>query len=262
MPETFDANGERLAFRRAGTGPAVLLLHSLGLHSQLWASTFAALADRFTLVAMDCRGHGASTNHGGFTVKAVADDARALMDHLGHTRFHVAGMSMGGLMAAQLAAEAPEKVTRLVLAGSYATVGPAGPPRIAATRATLATTSMADFGRAYAADTILPASGEAARTLVAEAIAGMSAHDYLNTIESILTEDVSPLLPAIAAPTLVLTGSADRRAPPEKGRGLAQAIPNALFEELPDAGHLAVLDVPEAFNARLRSFLEQAGTGA
>lgn len=261
MLEFLDINGERIAFRRAGQGPAVLLIHSLGLDCGLWTRTLEALSDRFAVVALDCRGHGASSNRGGFTVEAVASDARTLMETLGHARFHVVGMSMGGLMAARVAAKAPSSVLCLVLCSAYVSVGAAGPPRIAATRAELANTSMADFGRAYADDTILPTSDAAARRFVAHAIAKMTAGDYLDTIEAILTADITSLLPAIAAPTLVLTGSADRRAPPEKGRELAHAVRNARFEELQGAGHLAVLDAPDIFNSHLRGFLTQGRLG-
>ncbi|MBB6306046.1 alpha/beta fold hydrolase [Xanthobacter tagetidis] len=256
--EFLEANGERIAFRRAGAGPAVLLIHSLGTHGGLWAGTLTALADRFSLVAMDCRGHGGSTNRTGFSVEAVAQDARALMEHLGYERFHVAGISMGGLMAVRLAASAPDRVASLVLAGAYAGVGAAGPPRLAATRALLADTSMGAFGAAYAADTLLPASPEVARALVAEAIAGMSADDYLDTLAAILTADVSALLPSIAAPALVLTGQEDRRAPVEAGRRLSEDLPQGSFEVMPGAGHLALLDQPASFNRRLLDFFTQA----
>lgn len=255
MREFLDINGERIAFRRAGQGPAVLLIHSLGLDGGLWASTLEALSDRFTLVAMDCRGHGASSNRGGFTVAAVANDARTLMEALGHARFHVVGMSMGGLMAVHLAALTPASVLSLVLAGAYGSVGDGAPARIATTRARLATCSMADFGRSYADDTLLPAAGAAARDRVADTIGAMTARDYIDTIESILTDDVTPLLAHITAPTLVLTGSSDFRAPIAKGQALAQGISGARFEIMPEAGHLAVLDVPDAFNTRVARFL-------
>ncbi|MEP9349455.1 alpha/beta fold hydrolase [Xanthobacter sp. KR7-225] len=257
--ECVEVNGERIAFRRTGEGPAVLLIHSLGTHSGLWASTFAALLGQFSLVAMDCRGHGGSTNRGGFSVAAVAQDGRALMDQLGHERFHVVGISMGGLMAVTLAAAVPDRVASLFLTGAYAGVGAAGPPRLAATRALLAGTAMAAFGAAYAADTVLPDSPEAARALVANAIAGMSAADYLDTLEAILTADVSALLPTLDVPALVLTGQEDRRAPEEVGRRLSACLPQGAFEVMPGAGHLAVLDRPAAFNQRLVDFLTQAG---
>ncbi|HEV7323967.1 MAG TPA: alpha/beta fold hydrolase [Bosea sp. (in: a-proteobacteria)] len=252
MP-ALELNGETISFERAGAGTPVLLLHSLGTHAGLWASTLAALSDRFDLVAMDCRGHGGSSNRTGFSVEAIARDGLALMAALGHQRFHVAGCSMGGLFAVALHALAPLRCLSLTLAGAYATVGAAGPPRIATTRETLATMPMAEFGRRYADDTVISADS-GARKLVAHAIAAMTCGDYLQTLEAILTADVSPLLAQIAVPTLVLVGTADMRAPPVVVRSLAGSIAGAVFREIEGAGHL-MLDEAVAFDQQLRAFL-------
>lgn len=247
-------NGETISFERAGAGTPVLLLHSLGTHAGLWASTVAALSDRFELVAMDCRGHGGSSNRTGFSVEAVARDGLTLMAALGHERFHVVGCSMGGLFAVMLHALAPVRCLSLTLTGAYATVGAAGPPRIAATRETLATMPMAEFGRRYANDTVISAD-IGARALVAKAIAAMTRENYLQTLEAILTADVSPLLAGIAVPTLVLVGTEDLRAPPAVARGLADAISRSVLRDIQGAGHLAMLDEPEAFVRQLERFL-------
>lgn len=249
-----ELNGERIAFERAGAGSPVLLLHSLGTHAGLWAATMAGLSDRFELVAMDCRGHGGSSNRTGFSVAAIARDGLALMAALGHQRFHVVGCSMGGLFAVTLQNLAPDRVLTLTLAGAYATVGAAGPPRIAATRELLTTISMAEFGERYAADTVVTPEPEQ-RRLVANAIAAMSRDDYIATLDAVLTADISPLLPAIRVPTLVLVGSEDRRAPPEIARRLADAVPQARYRQIDGAGHLAMLDAPEEFVRNLGSFL-------
>lgn len=247
-------NGETISFELAGAGTPVLLLHSLGTHAGLWASTVAALSDRFELVAMDCRGHGGSSNRMGFSVEAVARDGLTLMAALGHERFHVVGCSMGGLFAVMLHALAPVRCLSLTLTGAYATVGAAGPPRIAATRETLATMPMAEFGRRYANDTVISAD-IGARALVAKAIAAMTRENYLQTLEAILTADVSPLLAGIAVPTLVLVGTEDLRAPPAVARGLADAISRSVLRDIQGAGHLAMLDEPEAFVRQLERFL-------
>lgn len=253
MP-VLELNGETISFERAGAGAPVLLLHSLGTHAGLWASTLAALSDRFKLVAMNCRGHGGSSNRTGFSVESIARDGLALMAALGHERFHVIGCSMGGLFAVTLHALAPLRCLSLTLTGAYATVGAAGPPRIAATRETLATMPMVEFGRRYADDTVISAD-IGARELVANAIGGMTRENYLLTLEVILTADISPLLAGIAVPTLVLVGTEDLRAPPAVARGLAEAISRSVLREIQGAGHLAMLDEPEAFIQTLGRFL-------
>ena len=250
-------NGETISFESTGVGTPVLLLHSLGTHAGLWASTVAALSDRFELVAMDCRGHGGSSNHAGFSVEAIAGDGLALMSALGHERFHVVGCSMGGLFAVTLNAMEPARCLSLTLAGAYATVGAAGPLRIAATRETLGTMPMAEFGRRYADDTVISAD-IGTRALVADSIAAMTRENYLQTLEAILTADVSASLTDVAVPTLVLVGTEDRRAPLAVARGLADVIPGAVLCELQGAGHLAMLDEPAAFVRELERFLPKA----
>lgn len=253
MP-TLELNGETIAFERVGVGPPVLLLHSLGTHGALWNSTVAALSDRFELVTMDCRGHGGSSNRGGFSIEVIARDGLALMSALAHERFHLVGSSMGGLFAVTIQTLAPNRCLSLSLVGSYATVGAAGPPRIAATREMLASISMAEFGRRYAADTVLAEDSENAR-LVENAIAAMTVNDYMQTLEAILTADVSPLFGRINVPTLILVGSMDHRAPPTIARTLADSIHGAQYKELTDAGHLPMLDQPELFDQCLGKFL-------
>ncbi|HBC08526.1 MAG TPA: hypothetical protein DC046_13235, partial [Rhodospirillaceae bacterium] len=96
MP-TISVNGETLHYRQAGSGPTLLMLHSLGTNGYLWEGQIAALQDRFTCVALDARGHGRSSNRGGVTMQAVAEDAHALLTELGLLPAHIMGISMGGL---------------------------------------------------------------------------------------------------------------------------------------------------------------------
>lgn len=260
MP-ALELNGETISFERAGAGPPVLLLHSLGTHAGLWRSTLAALPDAFALVAMDARGHGGSSNRTGFSVEAIALDGLALMTALGHEQFHVVGCSMGGLFAVTLHALAPLRCLSLTLAGAYATVGAAGPSRIAATREILASMPMTEFGRRYADDTVISAD-IGARALVADSIAAMTPENYLQTLEAILTADVTALLSGIAIPTRVIVGSEDRRASPQIARRLADGITGASYRQIDGAGHLAMLDAPAAFDQELRSFLLGSSTSA
>ncbi|CAM5612430.1 aminoacrylate hydrolase [Aquamicrobium terrae] len=247
-------NGEMISFESVGLGPPVLLLHSLGTSAALWNSTLAALSGRFTLVAMDARGHGESSNRAGFSVEAIALDGLALMAALGHERFHVVGSSMGGLFAVVMQNLAADRIASLTLAGAYPGIGAAGPPRIAATRELLAAIPMAEFGRRYADDTVVNPDCTA-RGLVAASIAAISPRNYLQTLEAILIADISPFLSGIAIPTLVVVGSEDRRAPPQVARQLAGAIPGAIYREIEGAGHLVMLDEPAAFDRELCAFL-------
>ena len=251
-----EVNGERLFCVSEGSGPAIMLVHSLGSSVHMWRKLTNDLRDEYTVVAFDCRGHGLSSNHGGFTVGAVADDLRGVANELGLDTFHLLGISMGGLAATTYYCRYPASVRSLILADSYAHMGSGAEERIATTRETLERTSMADFGEWYAADTLLPNTPVEVRRELAEAIGRMVPENYLDTLSSILTEDVNPLLDEVRVPALVLVGEEDRRAPVPFSKHLADSIPGAQLRSIPAAGHLSNLDQPRAFSGTLKSFLK------
>lgn len=259
IPEHLTIRGERIAFRRAGSGPPVLLIHSLGTSSALWHSTLAALATTCTAVAMDCRGHGASTNHGGFTLTSTAQDGLDLMTALGFERFSYVGISMGGLIGVTLNSFAPQRLRAMVLADSYASVGFAGPARLEATRTALAVTPMADFARTYVAQTLRSATAAEIHAETTNLIASVSTDTYLQTLEAILLADVSALLTLVKCPTLVMVGDEDLRTPASMSKVLVDSIDGAVLSIVPAAGHLAVLDNPGVFDATLVRFLASTG---
>lgn len=260
VPKHLTIRGERIAFLLVGRGLPVLLIHSLGTSSALWHSTLAASAPTRTAVARDCRGHGASTNHGGFSLTAVAQDALNLMTALGFERFAYVGISMGGLIGVTLNSLAPQRVRAIVLADSYASVGAAGPARLEATRTALAVTPMADFARTYVAQTLRNATAPEVHTEITSIIASVTMDTYLQAVEAILPADVSALLPLVKCPTLVMVGDEDQRTPASMSQVLVDGIDGAKLIVVPAAGHLAVLDNPGVFDSTLVRFLEAVGT--
>ncbi len=256
MPQ-LTVNGENIHYREAGAGVPVILVHSLGTSLRLWDSTIAALSPNFKVIAIDCRGHGESTNRGGFSVDAIVDDVFAVASALSLPSFHYVGISMGGLFGVATCAKAPKRLLSLTLADSYATVGPAGPPRVASTRETLKTVPMRDFAAGYVRDTLMPATPKLVHDATVDAIASVRPGNYLQTLEAILTADVTPLLREVRAPTLVIVGENDQRTPVAVSEKLAAAIPGAQLVVVKSAGHLSVLDQPEDFNGSLGRFLMQ-----
>lgn len=251
-------NGEDIAYRDEGVGVPVIMVHSLGTSLHIWDSTFADLKKHLRVIAFDCRGHGDSTNRGGFSVEAIADDVLALAAALRLKEFHYVGISMGGLIGVTAVSKAPDRILSLTLADSYATVGAAGPPRLAATRETLAKTPMRAFAADYVRDTIMPETPKAISDRTIDVIAGMTAENYMQTLEAILTADVTPLLKMIAVETLVIVGEKDHRTPVAVSEFLAKSIGRSRLVIVPQAGHLAVLDQPAIFNEHLLEFLKSA----
>lgn len=113
-------HGHRLAVHVSGEGPVLLLIHGMAGSSRTWNRVVPTLAQRFTVVAPDLIGHGASgkPRRGEYSLAAHANILRDLLDFLGHQRATFIGQSLGGGLAMQLAYQFPERCERLVLVGS------------------------------------------------------------------------------------------------------------------------------------------------
>jgi len=247
----------------ADDAPALLMSNSLGTDFGMWAPQVPLLATQFRLIRYDTRGHGKSTVPAGpYTLDQLGRDALALLDHLGVARAHVCGLSMGGLTALWLAANAPERVGRMVLANTGAKIGNAEfwNGRIDAIRrqTTADGGGLPDAIVAAVVDRwftarfqrLVPQQVEPIRQmLLATASAG-----YIANCEAIRDADLRDRLPTIAAPTLVIAGTHDPSTPPQLGRDIAATIPGASCVEL-DAAHLSNLEQAGAFNAATLRFL-------
>lgn len=112
-------HGYRRAFRIAGSGPAVLLIHGIGDNSTTWTTVQSALAQRFTVIAPDLLGHGKSDKpRADYSVAAYANGMRDLLSVLDIERVTVVGHSLGGGVAMQFAYQFPQLVDRLILVGA------------------------------------------------------------------------------------------------------------------------------------------------
>jgi len=113
-----EVNGQQIAYVTGGAGPPVLLLHGFPQTHVMWHAVAPLLAERFTVVAADLRGYGASSTPEGtapYSFRHMAADQRALMAHLGFARFHLVGHDRGGRTAHRLALDAPDAVQSLTV---------------------------------------------------------------------------------------------------------------------------------------------------
>ena len=118
-PRTISVDGDRIAYRVAGKGPVLLLVHGLAGSSLTWRHVMPALAKRFTVLAPDLLGQGQSDKpRAEYSLGAHANTLRDLMDTLGYKRATVIGQSLGGGVAMQFAYQFPERCERLVLVDS------------------------------------------------------------------------------------------------------------------------------------------------
>ena len=233
--------------------PWMVLIQGLGFDRSGWAPVVDGLAEHFALLLVDNRGSGASdAPTGRLAVADMADDVLAVLDHAGVPRAHVAGISLGGMIAQEVAISHGERVVSLVLAAT--TPGwPVAYPMPADTVALMAATGRLPaevalrrhVENALGPDTVRHRP-EVVERLVAAQRAGPGAtgwHAQLAAGARFGTLRQG----TIAAPTLVLHGAADRVVDPRNARLLADRIPGARLILLPGLGHLFFWEAPATF---------------
>lgn len=235
----------------AGTSddPVLVLSNSLGTSLAMWEPQLPRLTERYCVVRYDQRGHGdSSAPPGPYTFAELGADVLDLLDALGSERVLFCGLSMGGMTGMWLAAHAPARIERLVLASTSAQLGS---PQLWTERAALVrergTDAIADtaLGRWFTPDFRARESQTVERfreTLVATPREG-----YAACCEAIRDWDIRDLLRSIDAPTLVLAGADDPSTPPEHGELIAARVPDARLVVLPDAAHLANVEQADLF---------------
>jgi 3-oxoadipate enol-lactonase len=247
-------NHEDIYYTVEGTGPALLLLHSLGACGEMRSESVARWKHRATVITMDCRGHGRSSNNSGATLEAAAADVHSLLLHLDIVQADVVGLSMGGPIAAWLNAQANGLIRRLVLADTFMRISQ-GEEKAELLSAKLATMTMHEFAKEYVALTLLPETPSERHRQLESWIAGMSAQNYLETGLSIFSQNVEPQFAAMRCPVLVIAGEHDKRTPPLMAADIARQIHGARAGVIPAAGHLAPIDNPQGFHAEVEQFL-------
>jgi pimeloyl-ACP methyl ester carboxylesterase len=246
---TIDVGELVLDYERSGSGPPLLLIMGMSGTSLSWGERFVELLEQdFDVIAYDHRGVGASSHlDGPVTIAQLAGDAAGLLDALQLESAHVLGVSMGGMVAQELALAHPERVRTLTLGCTYC-------------------------------------GGEGSRItapeVVQKLVAGMMSGDRQIALRSAWEVNVSPgfaadedayaafldiaarravAVPVIQAqmqacvarlaelelPTLVVHGSEDEMLPVENGRQIASLIPGARLEILEGAGHLFWIELSQ-----------------
>jgi pimeloyl-ACP methyl ester carboxylesterase len=253
-------DGRTLAYRRAGSGPPLVLLHGGLADSRQWVRQFAAFATAFDVVAWDAPGTGGSDDPPeDFRLPDYADALAGLIDALGLERPHVGGLSFGGGLAIQLFDRRPSLPRSLVLASAYA--GWAGSLVAHEVEGRLEAALRAaevppDLWIPDLLDTLLTPAAPAG---IAEELTAMLSDvrpaGIRTTARAFAEADLRDVLPRIDVPVLLLHGDQDVRAPRYVADALHQAIAGSELVVIPGAGHELDLEAPEAFNSAVASFL-------
>ena len=260
---TIDVNGLTVHLREDGdqSAPPLLLLHSLGTSAEVWTPIVAALAPQFRVLRPDMRGHGSTpATTGPYTIPQLAQDVLALLDALKLDRVALVGLSIGGLIAQQIAATAPTRIAALILMDTALKIPPA---TLWHERAAL----VRDKGMAAVVDPVIarwltPTASPHAAEPLRKLLLATPPEGYAASAEAIAAADLSEQSPGIACPTLVLVGDSDQATPVASAEALLDAIPGARLEIIAQAAHIPTAEQPAAIAAALLRFLASSGFDA
>lgn len=255
------------AYLERGAGEALLFLHGIGGGKECWGPQLEAFADGYRAVAWDMPGYGETPALAEPSFAALAEALRALVGHLGGGPVHLVGHSLGGMVAQEFAARHPERLRSLVLSGTSPAFGRAHgdwqKKFIAARLGPLdAGHTMAELAAGIVAGLLGEAPDPAGVVLAVDCMSRVPPETYRAMMRLLVTFDRREALARIAVPTLVLAGERDDNAAPKVMAGMAERIPGARYACLAGAGHIANLEQPAAFNASVRTFLDELGAGA
>ena len=265
-----DIAGSRMSYLDTGSGEVIVLGHSYLWSAEMWIPQIQALSRHYRVIVPELWGHGqsAAMPAGTSDLQQVAHHHLALLDALGVKKFAIVGLSVGGMWGAELALSQPERVTALALLGSYM-----GSEKVE-TRSRYF--SILDTVAALAAipdqivEGLLPLFFSPSSLRNRKALVEGFRTRLRQTDRQLLINTIIPLgrmifarrdglddLRRLDKPAFVMTGEQDLSRPPEEGRLMAQIL-NCEFVELPGAGHISSLEVPDLVTRHLLSFLAVA----
>jgi len=259
MPATTD--GIDLYCDSEGQGDPLLLIHGLGSSSEDWALQVRAFSERYRVLRCDLRGHGRRLDAPGpYTVERMAADvAELLRGSRENHPAHIAGVSLGGAVALQLAVDAPELLRSLVVVNCPVDFIPQTPGErfmLFKRQMTVRCLGMRRVG-IILARRLLP--GDQHRALRSELVERFARNDRrvnLACIRSMSRWSVEAQLPEIEVPTLIVCSEHDYT-PVSRKQVFVERMPNAQLAVIPGARHGVPLQKPEEFNRLVLEFLEQ-----
>ncbi len=248
--QRIDVGGHGLRVDVSGEGPPDLLcLHGLVDRLEIWDPIAKPLSERGRLIRLDQRGHGESdAPPGPYRREDLAADVVSVIEHFGSTRAVLVGHSMGGLVAMTTALAYPERVAGLVLIGTASQ----SKQKVAEWYERIALAGERD-GSAGLAHAIY---GEKTRKVVSGDAQGI-AH-VTRALKSLYSDPLTPKLAQIRCPTLLLVGEKDPMGP-KASVIIAEELPDAQLEVIPDCGHWIHVEQPEAVLKAFDAWVHRVG---
>ena len=267
MPRA-NVNGTNINYEVHGQGEPLVMIMGFGGGLRGWYFQTRAFRKHYRVIIFDNRGIGKSAKATEpYTVSTMAGDALGLMDHLGIEKAHVLGMSLGSLVAQEIAIEHPRRVLKLILA--CASIGEAqendmhermvkafkvkeGPDGV--------DLSSVDFVEAMDTVVALSFNKRLYRTLLTPMskiyVKMIGVDGHLRQIEAVMGYKTLDRLHRVTAPTLVMTGAEDKLLPPKYSEQIASLIPNAKLVKVEGGSHALNIEMRSRFNKEVLDFLQ------
>jgi 3-oxoadipate enol-lactonase len=234
----------------------VLLHHGNAKNSALWYAWVPLLARQYRVVRLDARGFGRSTvppEGYAWSLTNFADDTLRLMDHLGLDRVHLVGETVGGTIALQFAYEHPERLHSLTVCTSPFKF--AGVSTYQEYHRLVQEEGVERWVRKTADRRVDPRSDPAHHEWYIQQMSQTSPRVVLETLAYLATQDLSPILPKIETPTLILVAENSVANDPSRTEGMARLMPNARLIEIPGTSGYVQHSAPERCVAAWQEFV-------
>ena len=250
----------KLNFVKQGHGPTVVLSHALGCDLTMWDDTAAQLAPGYTVLRYDHRGHGASeVVPGPCSIEDMADDAAALIASQAGGPVHFVGLSMGGMVAQQIAVRHPQLITSIVVANSSSYYDDTARGMWRARIETVLNQGMAAIADGAIQRWFTPefrADPEGAKRVaqLRAVLEGTDAKAYAAACEAVSRIEFCNTNSHIACPALVIGGLRDEATPMAMAEAICQTVSGAELATI-DASHLSAVEKPAEFAVLVAGFI-------
>jgi len=249
-------NGINLNYHAEGVGEPLLLIGGFNSNRTIWIGQVPVLKKYFRVITFDNRGAGRTEKQGPYSIQIMTEDSVGLLDRLNIRKTNVLGISLGGLIAQELAVTHPHRVSKLVLACTYShidkTSGPtlevmnaAGLPAIRMLDIMLDLTVNRPFYRTFLIPLMRIKNRFADATAIQEKLKTSYKHNTLNQLSQIRSQ------------TLIITGTNDRVIKPASSEVLVRQIPGAKLIRINQGSHLFFLEMRKQFNRAVLDFLHE-----
>lgn len=254
-----NVKGLTVAYRKAGRGPALVLLHGFTQDSRVWRQQLDGLSDKFTVIAWDAPGAGRSGDPSeNFNLDNWAEFLAGFLSSINIKQAHILGLSWGGLLAQEFYHLYPNRVLSLILADTYAGWTGSLSDSIAKVRLAACIHDSAlppsEFVPKYLSGMFSDSPPQQIKEELANIMSDTHPLGFRLMAKALAIADTRSILATFEIPTLLIWGDSDKRSPINVANQLHHAIPNSKLDIIAGAGHVSNMEKPAEFNSIVKDF--------